>query len=218
MTSRHPTAPIKSTTQDFTEIRSLVDDIVILKDGSAAMVIETSAINFSLLSEEEQDSLIYAFGSLVNSLSFAIQISIFSTKMNISDYLEYLNNKLKSQMNQVINGWLVKYIEFIKTIVTKNTVLKKRFYIVIPFSALEMGVKGAVGSSYTPEYVAQRAKTALYPKRDHVLRLLARVGLRTQVLTKAELVNFFYNLYNPTATGMDLVDPSMFESYLVHGS
>lgn len=218
MTTRKPTAPVKSTTQDFTEIQAIVDDIVILKDGSAAMIIETSAINFSLLSEEEQDSLIFAFGSLVNSLSFSIQISIFSTKMNISDYLEYLNAKFKAQTDQVIKQWLTQYIEFIKAVVTKNTVLKKRFFIVIPFSTLEMGVKGAVGSGYSPEIISQRAKTALYPKRDHILRLLARVGLRTQVLTKAELVNFFYNLYNPSATGIDLVDPSMFDSYLVHGS
>ncbi len=214
---KKPTAPVKATTQDFVEVKLFSEDIVLLKDGSCVMVMETSAINFSLLAQEEQDSLIYAFSSLLNSLSFAIQIAIFSNKLNISDYLEYLNNKLKHQTNQVLVGWLNKYIEFIKQIVTKNTVLKKRFFIVIPFSALEMGVKGAVGSSLTPEYVFARAKTSLYPKKDHVLRLLARVGLRAQVLTKAELVNFFYNLYNPSATGIDLVDPSMFESYLVHG-
>ncbi len=215
--NKKPTAPVKSTTQDFIEIKEIEDDVVLLKDGSAAMVIETSAISFALLSQEEQDSLIYAFGSLLNSLSFAIQIVVLSNKMNISDYLEYLQNKLKEQGNPAIRDWLVKYIEFIKNIVTKNTILKKRFFIVIPFSTLEMGVKGAVSSSYTTEYILQRAKTALYPKRDHILRLLSRVGLRSQVLGKAELVNFFYNLYNPTATGVDLVDPTMFESYLVHG-
>lgn len=215
--NKKPTAPIKSTTQDFIEIKEIKDDIVLLKDGSAVMVIETSAINFALLSEEEQDSLIYAFGSLLNSLSFGIQIVILSNKMNISDYLEYLQNRLKEQTNPVIHDWLVKYIDFIKNIVTKNTILKKRFFIVIPFSTLEMGVKGAVSSSYTSEYIMQRAKTAMYPKKDHILRLLSRVGLRSQVLSKAELVNFFYNLYNPTATGVDLVDPTMFESYLVHG-
>lgn len=218
MTNRKPTAPVKSTTQDFIEIKEIADDVVLLKDGSAVMILETSAINFSLLSEEEQDSLIYAFGSLLNSLSFAIQILIMSNKMNVSDYLEYLTHKLNDQHDQIIHGWLEKYMDFIKAIVTKNTILKKRFFIMVPFSTLEMGIKGAVSSSYTNEYLIQRAKTSLYPKRDHILRLLARIGLKAAPLTRTEMVNFFYNLYNPSSTGMDLVDPAMFESYMVHGS
>jgi type IV secretory pathway VirB4 component len=214
---KKPTAPIKSTTQEFIEIRKIEDDVVLLKDGSCCMVIETSAINFSLLSEEEQNSLVYAFGSLLNSLSFAIQIAIFSSKMNISDYLDYLNKNLQKQSQPEIKDWLIKYIEFIKSIVTQNSVLKKRFFIIVPFSTLEMGAKGATSSNYSSDYILQRAKTAIYPKKDHVLRLLARVGLRSQVLTKTELVNFYYNLYNPSATGVDMIDGDMFESYLVHG-
>jgi len=210
-------APIKSTTQEFIEIKQIDEDVVLMKDGSCCLVIETSALNFSLLSEEEQDSLVYSFGSLLNSLSFAIQIVIVSNRMNISDYLDYMDKQKQKQTNQVIQDWLVKYIEFIKGIVTQNSVLKKRFFIIVPFSKLEMGVKGAASSTYSPEYILQRAKTALYPKKDHVLRLLSRVGLRSQVLGKTELVNFFYNLYNPSATGMDLVDASLYESYLVHG-
>ena len=215
--NKKPTAPIKSTTQEFIEIRKIEEDVVMLKDGSCCLVIETSAINFSLLSEEEQNSLVFAFGSLLNSLSFAIQIAVFSSRMNISDYLEYLEKNLQKQIQPAIKDWLLKYIEFIKSIVTQNSVLKKRFFIIVPFSTLEMGVKGAAGASYSSDYILQRAKTALYPKKDHILRLLARVGLRSQVLSKTELVNFYYNLYNPSATGADLVDAQMFESYLVHG-
>lgn len=208
---------MKATTQDFIEIRQIMDDVVLMKDGSCATIIETSAINYSLLSEDEQESLVYSFSSLLNSLSFAIQIVIFSTRLNISDYLEYLQNKLQKQPNPIIREWLVKYIDFTKNIVKKNTILKKRFFIVVPFSSLEMGVKGAASGALTPEYIFQRAKTALYPKRDHVLRLLARLGLRAEVLDKTKMVNFFYNLYNPTSTGIDLIDASIFESYLVHG-
>ena len=54
------------------------------------------------------------------------------------------------------------------------------------------------------EYVIARAKTALYPKRDNILRLLAKIGLRATVLQKQELVELFINLYNPSATGRQL--------------
>ncbi|PJE63953.1 hypothetical protein COU89_00490 [Candidatus Roizmanbacteria bacterium CG10_big_fil_rev_8_21_14_0_10_45_7] len=214
---RKQTAPVKSTTQEFIELREVEDDVILLKDGSCALVVETSAINFSLLAAEEQETLVYSFGSLLNSLSFSIQIAIFSDKMNISDYLLYLNSKLNKENNPTIRSWLLKYIDFIKSIVTKNTILKKRFFIVIPFSKLELGAKAAV-SSFSADYLFQRAKTALYPKRDHILRLLSRLGLKAAPLRKTELVNFYYNLYNPHATGVDLIDASMFESYLVHGT
>jgi hypothetical protein len=49
-----------------------------------------------------------------------------------------------------------------------------------------------------------RAKTSLYPKRDHLLRLLAKVGLRATLLQKQELTDLFYNLYNPSNVGRQL--------------
>ena len=42
--------PIKATTQDFLEIEDINQDLLLLKDGSAALVITTSAVNFGLLS------------------------------------------------------------------------------------------------------------------------------------------------------------------------
>jgi hypothetical protein len=54
------------------------------------------------------------------------------------------------------------------------------------------------------EYVITRAKTSLYPKRDHLLRLLAKVGLKPTVLQKQDLTEMYFNLYNPSSTGSQL--------------
>ena len=72
------------------------------------------------------------------------------------------------------------YQEFIKSVIKKNTVLEKRFFFVIPFNPLEMGVSGV--KTLQKEYVVSRAKISLYPKRDHLLRLLSKIGLRSAVL------------------------------------
>jgi len=53
-----------NSTQKFTEIVDIVDDIVILEGGTACIVIEITASNFALLSEKEQDAKIYAYASL----------------------------------------------------------------------------------------------------------------------------------------------------------
>ena len=48
---------IVATTQDHLDIETIQDDLVILKTGICSMVIQTSAINFGLLSEEEQEKV-----------------------------------------------------------------------------------------------------------------------------------------------------------------
>lgn len=195
-----PTSPIKASTQTFIEIEDIRDDILLLKDFSAATIIEVGAVNFWLLSVEEQSSMIYSYAGLLNSLSFPTQILIISKKMDISSYLEYLEGKIIKQRD-LLKQRLTSYREFIKTIVKKNSVLEKRFFFAIPFSPLEMGVSGVNTSGLNKEYVVTRAKTSLYPKRDHLLRLLAKTGLRATILQKQELTELFYNLYNPSATG-----------------
>ena len=119
-------------------------------------------------------------------------------------YLEYINFKITKQSTDLMKGRLNSYRDFIKSVVKKNSVLEKRFFFVVPFSPLEMGIGGATGTQYKKEYIIMRAKTSLYPKRDNLLRLLAKIGLRATILQQQELSELFLNLYNPSATGKKL--------------
>jgi len=202
MSTKKPTSPIKGTTQDFIEIEDVVDDIVILRGNAAATIIEVGAVNFYLLSSEEQNSMIYAYSNLLNSLSFPVQIVILSKKMDISSYLEYLNLKTQQQKNPALVKHLQSYQDFVKAVIKKNSVLEKRFFFVVPFNPMEMGASGM--QHLSREYIVSRAKTSLYPKRDHLLRLSAKIGLRATIAQKQEIVELFYNLYNPSAVGRKL--------------
>lgn len=215
MPKTKPTSPKKATTQSFIEIEEVKDDIILMKDYSAVTVIGVGAVNFWLLSTEDQMSMIYTYGSLLNSLSFPVQIVIISKMMNIALYIEFLESKIKSQKNELIAARLQDYKEFIKMIVKKNTVMEKRFYFAIPFNPLEMGVGGVKAKKYGKEYIFNRAKTSLYPKRDHLLRLLAKVGLKPTILEKQELTELFYNIYNPSATGKQLAPVDSYTDVVV---
>src|SRR3989337_182673 len=201
MPTSKPTSPVKASTQAFVEIEEIRDDIILMKDFSAAVIIEVGAVNFWLLSAEEQSAMIYAYAGLLNSLSFPTQILILSKKMDVSSYLDYLEGKINRQQTELIKKRLQSYKDFIKAVVKKNTVLEKRFFFVVPFSALEMGVSGVNVKSLNKENVISRAKTSLYPKRDHLVRLLSKIGLRASVLQKQELVELFFNLYKSSPTG-----------------
>lgn len=220
---KQPTsAPVRATTQEFVEIEDVREDIIVFKSGGAALILETSAVNFGLLSEEEQDSLIYAYAALLNSLSFPLQICILSKHMDISSYIELLTSEEDRQNNPIAKGRLRQYREFILSIVKENKVLEKKFYLIISFSPLELGLKNALGSQkkklpFSIDYILSRAKTSLLPKRDHILRQLGRIGLKARQLTTQELVELFYNIYNPTNTGEKLAESAGYTKPLVEG-
>lgn len=205
--------PVKGTTQNFIDIETIKDDLVILKEGSAALVVETSAVNFSLLSEREQDALIYSFASFLNSLSFPIQVLIHSRKMDVSSYLQLIKQQVEKQSEPKLKEQTRKYHRFIQNIVQENEVLEKRFFLVLHFSALELGVKGGfsgIGKKtkklpYSLDYIIKRAKTSLLPKKDHVVRQLSRSGLNGVQLTTQQLIELFYSLFNPQLSEQEKV-------------
>lgn len=217
------TLPITASTQDHLDIADIIDDLVILKNGGVALVLQTTAVNFGLLSETEQDAIIYAYGALLNSLNFPIQIVIRSRRMDISSYLDLLRQQEEKQTNENLRYQIKKYRHFVASIIKENRVLDKKFYIVIPFSPLELGVKPATTSlldlllpirkkrslPFPKDYLLKRAKDSLYPKRDHLIKQLARIGLKAQQLTSQQLAELFYDIYNPVEGGGERLNATL---------
>jgi hypothetical protein len=196
--------PIRSSTQRFIEIADINNDILMFVDGSCALVITTTAVNFGLLSEKEQEAIIYAYAGLLNSLSFPIQILIRTQHKDISAYLKLLEDQETKEANPKLKNSIHSYRQFVASTVKEKDVLDKKFYIIIPFSALELGVSTNVlfgskskGLPYQKDYIFERASTVLTPKRDHLLRLLSRLGLRAHQLETDQLVKFYFTIYNP---------------------
>src|SRR5262249_33709113 len=80
-----PKGPVAttSTTQTHLDIEDIVQDIVILKDGSACLILKFSPLTFGFLSETKQEATIFASAQLLNSLPFSIQI-VVSSKQRMS--------------------------------------------------------------------------------------------------------------------------------------
>jgi hypothetical protein len=57
------------------------------------------------------------------------------------------------------------------------------------------------GLRYSKEYIVDRAKNILLPKRDHLVRQLTRLGLKASHLATQQLIELFYDIYNPSVTG-----------------
>lgn len=191
---------IHSTTQKFTEIVEFADDIVLLDGGNAAMIIEITASNFALLSKREQDSRIVAYAGMLNSLSFPIQILIRNRRMDISSYVHELDEIIKSTKNEHLAVYIEYYSAFVKEMITVNVVLNKSFYIVVPFSSLELGVTGATQTqqkkqSQKDTFIASARKT-LQNKANSLLGQLQKFATSARILEKEDLIKLYYEIYN----------------------
>lgn len=199
----------KASTQQHLDFDDITDDLMIFKTGWVGLVMSVTAVNFDLLSEAEQDATIYAYGAFLNSLTFPIQILIRSKKADITQYFNSLAEAERTQLNPDLQRQIQKYQDFIQSIVQQRTVLDKKFYIIINFSPLEMGFKGLtkknVGKSKSKMQLISDAKAALFPKRDHIIKQMTRLGLTTRQLSTKELIELFYDIYNPAPTGTQRV-------------
>ena len=206
-----PIVPIRASTQLFTEIEDIDRDLVMFRDGSVSLVIATTAVNFGLLSEKEQDAIIFSYAGFLNSLSFPIQILIQTKHKDISAYLKLLEEQEARMKNPKLIKSIHGYRLFVASMVKEKEVLDKKFYIVLPFSTLDLGVSTSVlfspkksGLPYDKEYIFEHAQTYLLPKRDHIIRLLARVGLHATQLTNEGLIKLFFGMYNPGSPAPDM--------------
>ena len=197
--------PISASTQEHLPIADITDDIVLLKNGGAALVMSTTSLNLSLLSEREQEATLFAYGAILNSLSFPVQIVVRSEKKDIARYMDFLEKAKVQQTSPKLLAAIEEYKEFITQTVKKKGVLSKRFFIVIPFSSLELGMKQALVTlikkqkklPYSRSYIIKKAKTVLYPKRDHLMRQAGRLGLKLKQLTTEDLEKLFLEIYLP---------------------
>ncbi len=227
MPNQSPVSSIRNTTQQHLDIEEITEDIVILKDGSGCLIIQASAINFSLLSEDEQEATIYAYAAILNSLTYPIQIIINSERKDISDYLRYIKLQEDQQQNKILREHLRRYRRFVEETVQKNNVLDKKFYIIIPFTSLELGAPKAMfnqisGSNKLPfslSYILEKAKNHLIPKRDHLSRQFSRLGIRLRQLETSELIEIFYKAYNPDLSrGIKLDNSQSYTAPIVQSS
>lgn len=220
---------ITSTTQQFLEIFDITNDLIISKTGSVSLVVSVTAMNFGLLAEEEQDAIIYGYAGLLNSLNYPIQIVIRSQTKDVTSYLNSLKLKEDETINRIRKEQIRKYREFVQDLIQERNVLDKKFYVVIPATALELGlvttqsvipgVKSPDISTFDRSVIIERASQLLEPKRDHLMAQFARIGLVSYQLTTQELIQLFYSIYNPEASeGQKMTDSSSYTTSLVEGN
>lgn len=187
--------------QNFLPIEDIHDGVVILKDKSMRMVLIASSINFALKSEDEQIGLIVQFQNFINSLEFSTQIYIQSRRLDIKPYLALLQDRLNTDVSDLMRIQIEEYIEFVKNFTDNSNIMSKSFFIVVPYypGASLPGAKKKTEGDIMERF--EEGKSQL-EQRAHIVRQgLIRCGIRVVPLGTEEIVELFYKIFNPSDLG-----------------
>jgi len=220
---------ISSTTQEFLDVYDIVNDMVLLKDGTASMILQVGTMNFSLLAEQEQDAIIFTYGSLLNSLNYPIQISIQSQTKDVTKYLRLLDERISKASTDRKATLIKKYRDFVAALIKERNVLQKNFFVTIPASPAEMGLFTATSvlpgktafdiNTVEKSVILEKAVNLLGPRRDHLTSQFGRLGLYVRQLNTQEIIQNFYINYNPEAAeGQEISSNENYTTPLVRAS
>ena len=195
-------------TQEFVAIDEIREGIIVLKNGGLRAVLMCGSRNLELESMDSQNAVISAYADFVNSFDWPIQIIIHSRKLDINPYLNMLEEKLKMQKNELLKIQTAEYIDFIRNFTTLADIMIKRFYVGVPFDPIESKTEGPIEKITSllpktqPKNVLSEEKfkeyrSQLFQRIEHTILTLAHVGIKASQLQTDELVELFYNLYNP---------------------
>jgi len=104
------------------------NDLIHFKKKKIA-VIKVESINFSIKPKKEQETIAYAFQKFLNSIDFPTQILMTTETLDLSSYLNQLNERITDEDSQEIFD---SYKKHMKESVEDNSAMNRNFYVIIP--------------------------------------------------------------------------------------
>lgn len=165
------------------QIDGVRDGILQLPGREHRLVLESSSINFELMSDDEQDALLDTYQAFLNSLGTPFQILVRIRELDMDKYLESFRSKLNDDDQEVYATQANNYIDFVGSLVTSNKILTRKFYIILPYKAPD------------DDFAVVREQLKL--QADIVAKGLGRLGMQVRKLSSLEVLDLFYSFYNP---------------------
>lgn len=194
--------------QDFVPIEQVRDGILILRDGTIRSVLMASSINIVLKSEDEQAAILGQFENFLNSLDFSLQIFVQSRELDIRPYLKLLEDQMEHQESELMKIQVREYIDFVKGFVDGANIMKKGFYVVVPYSPPTLSVndkKGGLSSILSSQnntdnsvtiQLFEEYRSQIEQRVSVVTQGLSRTGVRVAQLGTEEVIELFYHMFN----------------------
>ena len=200
---------------DLVNIEKIRESAIIMKDGSMHQIIMVGGLNFALKSEDEQTIITQGYQNFLNAIAFPLQIVIHSRKVNIEKYIATLRARKEMESSPILQNQIDEYINFIDGFVKKNAIMEKAFFVAVPFYPVNIlpnkktasGIFSFLGKKEDAKTEANNEENAddafkknlaqLAERTNQVMTGLLGIGLEAEILANDQLVELFYNFYNP---------------------
>ena len=146
----------------------------------------------------------------MNSLEFPIQVVMRSKKLDVDNYIEKLKKIGEKQQNQLLQRQTFDYIDYIQRLIEYADIMEKNFYVVVPINPLRAEKKNFISAFWERMHPQDTVSNILRRHREfeefkkklhqHINVAqsgLENCGLKTRQLSTAELIELFYQCYNP---------------------
>ena len=160
--------------------------------------------------------------AILFALALLLAPSIIAAGLQITEidvHVDYDDAFTYRVENSLLKNQILEYREFIHSLVAQNAIMQKTFFIVVPYDPLNLPGAGLAvtdkilgwfktksDQTQTKTENTSEALEQLEQRVDHVIQGVNQIGLRAVTLNEDELIELFYNLYNPATTEKKGVD------------
>lgn len=103
-------------TETMLRISEIQDDTVILKDGGLRAIIKVEGINLDLRNNDEALIVLEQYKRFINGLEFPIQILIRNTYLDLTEYIDYMQQRIAAIQNPTLKTQGKSYLSFMENI------------------------------------------------------------------------------------------------------
>lgn len=193
--------------QQHLPLAEIKSDTIVMKDGTLRAALMVSSINFALKNEDEQNAIIAAYVSFLNSLDHPLQIVIQSRELFIKPYLEKMAERERKQTNELLRMQMADYRSFISQLVEMGEIMSKQFFVIVPYDPMSNKKRSfwsrfseVINPAVTIKLKEERFAKRKYDLDQRVRQIdsgLRSMGLETARLDTQSLIELFYSTFNP---------------------
>lgn len=90
-------------------------------------ILEVSATNYTLTSEEEQELIIAGYRSFLKALTFSIQILVRSQQLDLQPYVQSVLESSATMRHGAWQELALSHVQYVRELAARRTLLEHRF-------------------------------------------------------------------------------------------
>lgn len=171
------------TANEWMPIADISKNIAYRKDGKLLGILKIEPVNISLLSAREKKRKISMLSEILNGETEPIQIFCIGRPVDLNSYIDYLNDKVKSEVDFTRKMVLKNYLKESSRIASNGEITERRFYMIISQG------EGA------------KAERELKERLSNLVARLEGAELRASICEDDEILDMFSQFSSPQAGG-----------------